>query len=210
MDIQYTVITGDIVGFTRISQKKRENLMSETEKLVSSWVKKPADAGIFRGDSFQLLFDNTQEALFKSLSLRCWFKKNEVSRQKAVPDARMAIGIGSVSYHGKSVLDSDGEAFHLSGRAFDAMANDQYLRIVTSDKTKNEQLDTILTLANLIISGWTANQAAVIYLLLEGKTQQQMAVELHIAQSAVNNRLKLAKWKEIEKTFRYIVALIES
>lgn len=45
---------------------------------------------------------------------------------------------------------------------------------------------------------------------MEGKTQQQMSEELHIGQSAVNNRIKLAKWKQIEKMIRYIESLIET
>lgn len=208
MKNSYAVITGDIVGFTKRTLSKREKLMSETEKLISSWVKKPADAGIFRGDSFQLLFDTPKEALYKSLLLRCWFKKD--TEDENTTDVRMAIGIGGIAYQGKSVLDSDGEAFHLSGRAFDALEKGQYLKIVTPDQTKNEQLDAITQLVNLIINNWTANQAEVIYLLLEGKTQQQMAAELKIVQSAVNNRLKLARWKEVDRTFRYLVKLIES
>jgi len=84
-----------------------------------------------------------------------------------------------------------------------------FFQILTGDNLLNEQLKVILTLANLVISQWTKNQAEVIFLLLEGYTQQQMADELKIAQSAVNNRLKLARWKEIDKTIRYIASLIQ-
>lgn len=125
-------------------------------------------------------------------------------------DARMVIGVGKISFYGKSVLDSDGEAFHLSGRAFDKLEEGENLSIVTPDISKNEQLKIILNLAEVIMSNWTLNQAEVIYLLLEGRTQQQMAKELKIGQSAVNNRIKLAKWKQIEKMMRYVVSLIEA
>ncbi len=202
------VITGDVIGFTSVPPGKRKKLMSTTNECIACWVEKPGYARIFRGDSFQMLFENTEEALKRSIQLRCWFKKNS-SGLKNTLDAKMAIGIGGISYHGKTVLDSDGEAFHLSGRTFDAMEEDENLAILTSDKVKNEQLKVILNLADIIISDWTLNQAAVIYLLLEGKTQQQMAGELKIAQSAINNRIKLSKWKEIEKTIQYIAALID-
>jgi hypothetical protein len=124
-------------------------------------------------------------------------------------DARMAIGVGQVAYHGKSVLDSDGEAFHISGRSFDVLDADEYIKIVTPDAVLNDQLNVICKLMDIIISGWTSNQAEVIFLVLEEKTQQQIADELQVAQSAINNRIKLAKWKEIEKAVRYISALIE-
>ena len=203
------VITGDIIGFTTIAGAKRKRLLSDTSELLSSWVGNPAHARIFRGDSFQMLFMDIKMALERAIQLRCWFKKHS-SSSKILLDARMVIGVGKISYYGKSVLDSDGEAFHLSGRAFDDLEVGENLNIITADQIKNEQLKVIFSLAELIMSNWTINQAEVIFLLLEGRTQQEMAEELKIGQSAVNNRIKLAKWKEIEKMIRYVESLIET
>jgi hypothetical protein len=201
------VITGDITGFTKVPSDHREKLVQSIQNLITSWVN-AKQAQIFRGDSFQILFSDAPEALRRSIQLRCWFKKNPVSENKML-DARMAIGVGQVAYHGKSVLDSDGEAFHISGRSFDVLDADEYIKIVTPDAVLNDQLNVICKLMDIIISGWTSNQAEVIFLVLEEKTQQQIADELQVAQSAINNRIKLAKWKEIEKAVRYISALIE-
>lgn len=204
------VITGDVSNFTSLEVDKREDLIKKTSQLIQSWVSKPEYAEIFRGDSFQLLFDTVEETLIRSIQLRCWFKQNTGERQKKPLDARISIGFGEVAYLGTSVLDADGEAFHLSGRAFDDMKNTHnFFQILTADNKLNEQLKVILMLADMIISQWTKNQAEVIFLLLEGYTQQQMADELKIAQSAVNNRLKLARWKEIDKTIRYIASLMQ-
>jgi hypothetical protein len=208
--MKYGVITGDVTNFTSIAIDKREALIIKTSRLIKSWVSKPEYAEIFRGDSFQLLFDNINETLKRSIQLRCWFKQHIEEKQKDALDARISIGFGEIDYFGKSVLDADGEAFHLSGRAFDGMKNVQdYFQVSTADNKLNEQLRVILNLANIIISQWTKTQAEVIFLQLEGKTQQEMADELKIAQSAVNNRLKLARWKEIDKTMRYIASLIQ-
>lgn len=201
------VITGDITGFTKVPSDHRKKLVQSIQNLITSWVN-AKQAQIFRGDSFQILFSDAPEALRRSIQLRCWFKKNPVSENKML-DARMAIGVGQVAYHGKSVLDSDGEAFHISGRSFDVLDADEYIKIVTPDAVLNDQLNVICKLMDIIISGWTSNQAEVIFLVLEEKTQQQIADELQVAQSAINNRIKLAKWKEIEKAVRYISALIE-
>ncbi len=203
------VITGDIKGFTAISARNRKVLLNETSGLLISWVENPVYARIFRGDSFQMLFKDFETALKRSVQLRCWFKKHSVPNEYTL-DARMAIGTGGISFYGESVLESDGEAFHLSGRTFDSMAEGENLSIVTSDSRINNQLKIILNLAEVIMSDWTINQAEVIYLLLEGKTQQQMAEELKVGQSAVNNRIKLAKWKQIEMAMQYIVSLIET
>lgn len=204
------VLTGDVSNFTSLEVDKREDLIKKTSVLIKSWVSKPEYAEIFRGDSFQLLFDTVEETLTRSIQLRCWFKQHTDEQQKSPLDARISMGFGEVAYLRTSVLDADGEAFHLSGRAFDEMkSTHNFFQVLTDDSLLNEQLKVILNLANIIISQWTKNQAEVIFLLLEGYTQQQMADELKIAQSAVNNRLKLARWKEIDKTIRYIASLIQ-
>jgi len=208
--MKYSVVTGDIANSTSIAADKRVELIEQVSALIKSWVAKPEDAEIFRGDSFQLLFDDMAEALKRSIQIRCWLKSYQDGPGNAPLDARLSIGIGDIAYFGKSVLDADGEAFHLSGRAFDEMkATQNFLQLSTNDQQLNKQLNIILNLANIIISQWTKNQAEVIFLLLEGKTQQEMADELKIAQSAVNNRIKLSRWKEIDKTMRYIASLMQ-
>lgn len=202
------VLTGDIIGFTAMSASKRKKLLDETAQLINCWVE-PGHAHIFRGDSFQILFKDVKTALERAIQLRCWFKMHSDSG-KHILDARMVIGMGKIAYFGKSVLESDGEAFHLSGRAFDELEEGQNLRMVSRKQDLNDQLDLIFDLAEVIIGNWTINQAEVIYLLLEGKIQQEMAKELKIGQSAVNNRIKLANWKPIEKMNRYIETLIGS
>lgn len=200
------VITGDINGFTQLSARDREFLIQSTADLMGLWMKSK-NARIFRGDSFQMLFTDAGEALKRSIQLRCWFKKSKLA-EKSMLDARMSIGLGEIAYMGESVLDSDGEAFHRSGRGFDMMENDEFLKIITGQEAIDKQLQVICKLMDIIISGWTRNQAEVIYMVLEDKTQQQIADELNVVQSAINNRLKLAHWKHIEKTILYISHLI--
>lgn len=200
------VITGDISGFTKLDSKNRELLISSTRDLMKTWAGSK-DARIFRGDSFQMLFNDVGEGLKRCIQLRCWFKKKKVMAG-SILDARMAIGAGEIAYIGESVLDSDGEAFHISGRAFDAMGNDEYFKVITANPNLNRQLEVICTLLDVVISSWTRNQAEVIFMAIEQKTQQQMAEELNIVQSAINNRLKLAHWKQIENTIDYITTLI--
>jgi len=207
--MKYSVVKGDIANSTSIDADKRAELIDRVSTLIKSWVTKPGYAEIFRGDSFQLLFDDVAEAMKRSIQIRCWLKSFPDGTENESLDARLSIGVGDVAYFGRSVLDADGEAFHLSGRAFDEMkATQNYFQVSTNDPQLNEQLNIILNLANIIISQWTKNQAEAIFLLLEGKTQQEIANELKIAQSAVNNRIKLSRWKEIDKTMRYIASLM--
>ncbi|MDB4903120.1 MAG: hypothetical protein JWQ63_2401 [Mucilaginibacter sp.] len=205
----YAVLTGDIINFTQLSNNTRQSLIEETRRLIKSWVKIPGDAEIFRGDSYQLIFNDIEKALKRSIQLICWFKKYPDHEEGWLLSTRISVGIGKVAYKGKSVLDSDGEAFHQSGRSFDKMNKDDLLTISSDNKEINEQIAIILIFINLIISQWTVGQAEVIYLYEEGYTQQKMAEKLGIRQGAVNNRLRVAKWKEVEKGINYISSLLK-
>jgi hypothetical protein len=204
----YAVLTGDIINFTQLDNDSRQSLIEETERMLKSWVKEPNDAEVFRGDSYQLIFEDIAQALNRSIQLICWFKKHSIDKNGWPLGTRIAVGVGKIAYKGKSVLDSDGEAFHQSGRSFDKMRQDELLTIKTVNNEINQQIEIILIFINQIINQWNINQAEVIYLLKEGYTQQRMADELGIRQGAVNNRLRVAKWKEVEKGINYIAKLV--
>jgi len=204
----YAVITGDIINFTRLDNDKRQRIIAATEKLLKSWVDKSKDAEVFRGDSYQFIMDDVESAIRKSVQLICWFKKQPENNSKIKLSSRVSVGIGEIAYKGKSVLDSDGEAFHQSGRNFDKMAADEILTIKTTSEEINRQITIILSFINLFVNQWKGNQAEVVYLACEGYTQEKMAEALGIKQGAVNNRLKVARWKEVEKGINYISKLV--
>jgi hypothetical protein len=207
--MNYAVITGDVVNYSKLAEDAREQLMAETSALISSWVEKHSYAAVFRADSFQLIFSNIDEALERSVQLRCWFKKANIRSDQQL-DAKIAIGVGSITTIGDSVLNSDGQAFHLSGRNFDSMKDtDERLRIVTGNRQTDRQIKAIMNLADIFITEWTPAQAEVIFMTLEGKKQQDIAQELGIAQSAVSNRLKLSRWDKINETMKYIASLMQ-
>ena len=198
----FFVLTGDIAGSTNIGAGKYGELTTPLKLLMDSWPE-VMDGRIFRGDSFQLLFADAAAALRRALQLRCWFRKNTIGGRFLL-DARIAIGAGKVDYFGKTVLDSDGEAFRLSAQALDAMKAGDFLAVVTRDEALNEQLRVIFLLMEGFISKWTRNKAEVIFGVLANETQQAMANDLGVGQSAIHNRLKLARWKKVEKTLAFM------
>jgi len=206
---KYAVLTGDIVNFTQLPDKERLKLIGETESLLKSWVNQPNEAEIFRGDSFQLIIGDITTAIKKGIQLICWFKKHSDEKNKIYLSSRISVGIGAIAYKGKSVLDSDGEAFHLSGRNFDKMTDNEILSIKTANEGINKQIAIILIFANIVIDQLTAAQAEVIYMAIDNYTQTRMAEELGIKQGAVNSRLKLANWKAIHDGINYITELIK-
>lgn len=207
---KHAVITGDIVDFTSLGNKRREELIGDTYDRIKSWVKHPEDAAIFRGDSFQLLFEDPGLAVIRSIQLICWFKK-QAERSHPHLSTRISLGIGGMAFKGKTVLDSDGEAFHLSGRNFDQLEAGELLRISTGDPEQDERFRVLLMFMNLVMSGWTSHQAEVIFWVLEDQnaTQQTIAGRLNIFQSNIAQRLKIAHWKEMEKAMKYIAGELQ-
>jgi len=206
---KYAVLTGDIINFTKLPDRDRLKLITQTEALLKSWADKPNEAEVFRGDSYQLILNDITTVEKKSVQLICWFKKHSDEKNKIYLGSRISVGIGAIAYQGKSVLDSDGEAFHLSGRNFDKMTDNEILSIKTPDDATNEQIAIILNFANVVINQLTAAQAEVIYMAIDSYTQTRMAEELNINQGAVNSRLKLANWKTIQDGINYITELIK-
>lgn len=218
----YAVITGDIKNFTKLTSERRSKLVVGTEELMKTMVSNAEDAQIFRGDSYQLIIEDISQVLKKCIQLICWFKLNSgsfsIAGKRSSPDphvplgTRLSIGIGEIAYKGKNVLDSDGEAFHLSGRQFDLLNKDDIIRLTTADEKNNEVFEMLLMFMNSIIRSWTRTQAETIFLLLEKEdnTQDQIAKKLNMTQPAIAFSLRAAKWKEVEKGINYISKKLEN
>lgn len=214
MMIPHAVITGDISHFTTLSPPRREQLVSQTEQLLMSLTARKKDARMFRGDSYQLVTTDVGRVLWHCVRLICWFKLNG----KRIAEAggttplrkklgtRISVGIGAIAYEGKTVLDADGEAFHLSGRIFDAMDNTEAICLTTANAEKNTNYQIILMYINLLMRQWTATQAETIFELLShpDATQEQVARGLKTSQPAVAKSLQAARWKEVEKGIVYL------
>lgn len=199
------VVTGDIINFTALTAGKRQQLIEETDTLLKSWIKDEADADIFRGDSYQLLLQDPTIAMQRCIQLICWFKMHSTDHTNI--GTRISVGIGEVAYKGKTVLSSDGEAFHLSGRNFDKMKDGQLLTIHTGEPEHDETIKVILAFINKIIAQWTVAQAQVIFEILNNQTQQEIAKELGVSQPSINSRIKNANWKEIEMALTFIAKI---
>lgn len=213
----HAVVTGDIKNFTKLSGERRSKLIVETELLLQTMVKKGQDAQIFRGDSYQFITEDVSQVIKRCIQLICWFKLNSArlpGEGKQTDNltyrenlgTRLSIGIGVIAYEGNTVLDSDGEAFHLSGRNFDLLSKDETIRLTTFDEKKNEFFLILLMFMNSIIRHWTPSQAETIFHLLatDHNTQEKVAQKLNMTQPAIAYSLRAARWKEIEKGIDYI------
>lgn len=200
MDI-FAVITGDIIKSSKIREEERRHLLYELkislEKINEQFIKASTPPfEIYRGDSFQIVLQQPQQALLIGFIIRAKLRSITASEKKEAVnywDARISIGIGSVAYQAAKIVESDGEAFQLSGRGLDEMKKRNSLSIRTVWPEINEEFEVACALSETIVDRWTVLQAKVIYsYLLENKTQQELAEEFDITQGAVSQRITTA------------------
>jgi hypothetical protein len=198
------VLTGDIVSSRTIPNKGRwlKRLQEIVEK--KSGMSKPPKWGIFRGDGFQVELHEPGEALRVAILIRAGLRSMPAF-SKLKLDARIGIGIGEKGYTGKSVNESDGQAYQWSGAILDSLKNQHNrLEIHTPWPTIDKPVNVALKLASSIIDDWSFAEAEIVWLKLsEGKTQDQMAKKLKISQPAVHKRYVAAHYQELSELISY-------
>lgn len=189
------VLTGDIVNSTRIGKANERKLLKSLQQVLAAHLFE-----FYRGDSLQVYIKEPRQAL--QMALLCRTAGMSITQDKIVApsDVRVSIGIGQVNTSVKSLGNAKGEAFVLSGRAFDEELNtDTRLVISTANPMANAGLQVIADYINAIFKVMTSKQAVVIFELLKGETQQQVAGKLKKSKSTINQRVSAGRWPEIEK-----------
>ena len=167
------VITGDIIDSTKMDIESRNNLLISIEEVTKELkVLSPLKLELFRGDSFQMIVYKPEETLKIAVLLRAKIKSITPHEYKKTWDARLAVGIGEISYTSDKVIISDGEAFHFSGRELDEIGK-RRLTIKTKWKDVNDELKVSTAFADNIITDWTVIQAQIVYQALLYKTPQK-------------------------------------
>jgi hypothetical protein len=198
---QKAVITGDVVKSKNISDK--EKLVKALRAIFNDLSLQFSFDNLFeiyRGDSFQALLSNPQDALRIALLIRLGLLQNE-NRW----DARLGIGLGQVSYKNENIKISNGEAFELSGLGLDEIKQtDKRIEIKHKSNLINKQLASFNRLTESIMKRWSPKTSLVVYrILLFGETQKQIAKKLGVSQSAIQQRLAAADFDAIITYIRY-------
>lgn len=122
----YAVITGDIVGSSKLKPAERKELhtaLKDTSDKLTEHFKQlvPLRVEIFRGDSWQLLVIDPAQSLRIGLFFRAFLRGKMKSTRV---DTRISIGVGSIDLIPEgSISSGDGEAFRSSGEALHPFAN---------------------------------------------------------------------------------------
>jgi hypothetical protein len=162
---------------------------------------------MYRGDSFQIVVDKAEQTLSVAIALRSKLKASTPEGNDPW-DARVSIGIGEITFESGHVVTSDGEAFRLSGRAFDNLGKKKLI-MLTPWPELNTAMEVNTKFADEIISSWTARQARVVYhSILSLKIQKEMAEELDMTRQNFNYHWGMSKAQLILDYIEYFKTLI--
>lgn len=202
------VLTADLIDSSLYDEKVLklvlDTLTSEFKEISDRHGQKSVKLNIYRGDSFQGIIKDPSEAFIIAMQIkaainRIHLKKTKKSKTYAkVADFKIAIGIGTQSIEREAIAESNGQAFQFSGRTLDEMKNEnRKTRIKTEFEDINEEFNTSFFLLDTITDKWSTASAEVVYFLLRDLKEREVAEELGISQSAVNQRKKAAGWEAI-------------
>jgi len=203
------VLSGDIINSSKLDPKIRQELFKRLEAFLKDLMKKDKQfkAETNRGDWFQCMTKKPKDSLRYALLIKSFLRRlrlNEVKEmggtKSSILDARIAIGIGEIDFEGDRLGNSDGTAFHVSGRLLENMKGTSKSLAAATEKNEalNEEWFALLTLVDFILSKTTASQCEVIQRKLQGFKETDIAKELSILQSAVNQRSSASGWNAID------------
>lgn len=182
------VITGDIVNSTLLSTKLEKQLKNEIIKTLE-----PNKFEFYRGDSFQACIKSPKDALTIVVRIRAIARRISPDH-----DVRASIGIGKINAGLRKLSTATGEAFILSGRAFDTLLNtDRNLTINSKNAIANHGFEIISYFVDFIFKSLTEKQAEVVLVLLADKTQLEAAKKLRKSPSTINKHAQSGGWREI-------------
>lgn len=95
MDKIKGVITGDIIDSSAIQIEYRDFLLKSIQKIAEELnVIEPLKIEFFRGDSFQMVINNPENAMQIAILLRAGLKSHTPKGCEKPWDARLSLGVG--------------------------------------------------------------------------------------------------------------------
>ncbi|MEL6917366.1 MAG: SatD family protein [Bacteroidota bacterium] len=195
------IITGDIINSENYNSSE---WMGVLKKYFSQLGETPQDWEIYRGDEFQLKVSK-ENALQTAIHIKALVKSIKTL------DVRISIGIGTETFRGAGVSESNGSAYQLSGRTFNSLKEQKLnLAISIGDENRDRTLNLMLKLALNFMDDWSTVSAEIVALALErpAASQTEIAEQLSIRQSAVSQRQKRARLDLVFELLEYYTKTI--
>ena len=202
------------MGSSKLGGKERRALprtLGETSRAARSLFQRivPADAEVFRGDSWQLVVAEARAGLRVALFFRAYLRGHSPGCRL---DTRVAIGIGPITYLPKNrVSQGDGPAFRASGKALEEMPRNRRLALDVAGGAAPPGIAAVICLIDRWMARWTEKQALAVLGRLQGQTQAQIGQSWAspVKQQVIARHLAQAGWDSIEEGLRYVEDTVE-
>lgn len=208
-DQHYAVLTGDVVGSSKLDKASRQELpaaLKKASQAARSLYGKavPLDADVFRGDSWQLIVTDAKLGLRAAVFFRAHLHANSPD---VGLDTRIAIGIGTINFVPKGqVSQGDGPAFRESGKVLETMPKSRRLVLSLAETKTPAGIAPVIGLMDAVMERWTEKQSLAVTGMLQGLPQSQIAGlwTPPVKQPVVARHLRQAGWEAVESGLAYV------
>ncbi len=209
------VITGDIVrsgdydpGARRLLQKELLRGWATVQRQYLDGLKSRFQFRVTAGDEFQYVCRNWKTALNSLTLLRLIAKTVHVEPRVLI---RASIANGTASITGSA--DSytwDGPAFRRAREGMDKLKRSRRLTALQTGAANpcGQIVDLFLPALDLIYDHWTAAQAGVLRLVMEGLSTEKILKKLSISRPTLSIHLRRAAWAEYQAGFEGTLMLL--
>lgn len=216
----YIVISGDFISYTSLSTTEKQVLEQSLKQLFKELALRfNTYSRLVKGDYLECVVPNPKNGLAVVLAIKTFIKSLEIeektssarSRVFQIYSIRLAMGLGTLDRFDREKNVIDGDAIYRSGRAISDESTHNKERIVikntlffsSKDEVLNEAIETVIGLLDHILARATSKQHEVLYLKLMGNSEKEIAKQLKISQSSVNQHSTASGWNAIEKSVSY-------
>lgn len=223
--MNYGTISADIIAFTALPETERRKLETAVNGLLSDLSKTYQSSGFFgrlvQGDYIECAFKNPEYLLRILLLIKTLVKsihldisknrKNQRLKHFREHGVRIAGAIAPLEKLDSQKGIIDGEAIYLSGRAIKKQSSSDKQKVVIknslfffcNDEDLQQEMDTLFSLIDVVLSRNSAKQSEVIFYKLCNFTENEISVKLNKSQSTISQHSTASGWNSIEKAILY-------
>ena len=208
----FGAIAADVIDSTSLSRTDLLRLSDEVDRCfadVRYYTPIQFWGRLVKGDTIECCLQDPCMALRLALLIKYRIKSwaGGLSCSTALQDLgiRFSIGIGNMRIVDPQIDVMDGEAIYIAGRNLNRIADTSLTSafgFVAVDRNFADLINISVSLLDDLINSLSAKQSAVIYHMLLGMNQTEIAKLLFISQSSVNSRAQKAGWRLIVDTLR--------
>lgn len=200
-------ISGDIINSTSLKTEELMKVQSTVKELLGKLESRYDGfwGRLVKGDSLECYLPDASQALrialivktrLKMLPIDCP-KNSNFSRYRV----RMALGVGTMRVHDKTIDMLDGEAIYMSGRRMEKKSKPSQgtLFLESSNIATADALQVLCLLVDALINDATPLQCEMLYYKLLSYDEMTIAKCVNKSKSSVYTHLQNVHWSVIEK-----------